>query len=204
MGIGPLLICGFGPFPAAPENPAGIVVGRLKEQGWKPSDFGAAYAVLPTEWEGAPAAALAAVRAASASGVLLVGVAVKAIGFQIELRAVNHADPVAVDAAGAACGRTVVAPDGPELLPCTAPAEQMLEIMRGHNLSTGVSTDAGAYICNATYYHLLAEAGVPVVLLHVPQAMECGPPGGVVLAEIERAVQVAAEAFAADLSDDMA
>jgi pyrrolidone-carboxylate peptidase len=67
MGIGPLLICGFGPFPAAPENPAGIVVGRLKEQGWKPSDFGAAYAVLPTEWEGAPAAALAAVRAASAS-----------------------------------------------------------------------------------------------------------------------------------------
>lgn len=202
MGLGPLLICGFGPFPDAPRNPSGLAVANLREQNWSPSEDGAAYALLPTEWEGAPAAALAAAKESGASGVLLVGVAVKAIGFQLELRALNRSDPGAPDAAGARCFGPQVVAGGPEILGSTAPLEAMLEVMRGHNISTAISTDAGSYICNHAYYRLLAEADAPVALLHVPQAVECEPQSGFVLAEIERAIQVAAEVFAAALRQD--
>jgi pyroglutamyl-peptidase len=199
MGIGPMLICGFGPFPAAPANPTAEVVARLRDQAWAPSDAGAAYAVLPTEWDAGPQAALRSLEDSGAGAVLLTGVAVSAEGFRLELVARNHSDVLARDAAGAYCPAPAIQADGPPTRPVTAPAEAMLEALRGHSFPAAVSTDAGAYLCNHVLYALLAATEVPVGFLHVPQAVECVPHAGFILNELEAAVKVAAEAFAASL-----
>lgn len=200
MGIGPLLVCGFGPFPAAPDNPAGLVVERLRAQGWAPPEYDLAYAVVPTEWAAAPDAALAAMEASGAAGLLLVGVSIKATGFQLELVARNHVDVTRADASGACRADPLVAADGPEARPVTGPAEAILEALRGHKLPAGVSTDAGAYLCNYTFYRLLGQVTQPIAFLHVPQARECAPGAGFGIDEIEYGVRVAAEAFARTLA----
>lgn len=194
MGL-KLLICGFGPFPEAPANPACAVVERLRDEGWTPSDDGAAWAVLPTVWAKAPQAALEAIAQADAAALLLVGVAVSAEGFKVELVARNSANALARDAVGAYAPGETIDPEGPPRLPVTAPAEAMLEAIRGVDLPAGASTDAGAYICNYTLYRVLQQTSLPVAFLHVPQAHECDPRSPFYLADLASGVKAAAEAF---------
>lgn len=194
-----LLICGFGPFPEAPANPACAVVEQLRDERWNPSDDGVAWAVIPTVWAAAPDEVLKALEDSKADGLLLIGVAVGAEGFKIELVARNHADPLARDAAGAYAPGDIIEPDGPAKLPVTGPDETMLEAIRGVDLPAGASTDAGAYICNYTLYKVLQRAAVPAGFLHVPQAHECDPRSPFYLADLASAVKAAAEAFAKGL-----
>jgi pyrrolidone-carboxylate peptidase len=67
-------------------------------------------------------------------------------------------------------------------------------------LPSALSDDAGSYLCNFTLYRQLAASPLPSGFLHVPQARECDPVAMFDLADIERAVKVVAEAFAADLA----
>lgn len=201
-----LLICGFGPFPAAPANPAGRVIEALRARDWSPQGARAAYAVLPTLWAGAVEELGAAMAACDCTGVLLVGVAVKARGFRVELRARNRAAPARADAAGLMLGRDRVDLAGSSFVRVTAPVAEMFAALCAEGLPAAPSSDAGAYLCNYTLYRALTDvAGRPdaptIGFLHVPAARElAGPAAAFTLEQIERGVRAAAQAFADALS----
>jgi pyroglutamyl-peptidase len=190
-----LLICGFGPFPEAPDNPAAKAVQQLDAQAWSPAGAEAAYFVLPTIWAEAPEEALVAAWAHDADAILLVGVAVSATSFRVETLARNQASRTHADAEGRYWPSAVIDPAGPQSVAVTAPVEAMLLAVAALGLTVERSSDAGAYLCNFTLYRLLtATAAPPVGFLHVPPACE-----GLGLDQIERAIQAAAQAFAQGL-----
>lgn len=189
-----LLICGFGPFAQAPDNPTGLAVERLNRDGWAPPGGEAAYALLPTVWDEAPEAAFAALRDSRADAVLLTGVAVGAAGFRIETLARNHASQTHADAAGRLWLRGMVDPHGPDTRPITAPVQALLEAITAEGLPAALSSDAGDYLCNFTLYRVLA-AGRRTAFLHVPATGELFS-----LDDIVTAIRAAATALAAQLS----
>jgi pyroglutamyl-peptidase len=188
------LLCGFGPFPSAPDNPAARTVERLKTVGWAPARAEVGYTVLPTIWTEAPARALAAADQLAADAVLLIGVAVGASAFRVETTARNRAGE-SPDAAGARWPSPFVEDSGPNTLAVTAPVTAIVEAIAAEGLPAEVSEDAGDYLCNFTLYRLLRQAeGRPIGFLHTP------PPGdALTLDDIEAAARAAAQAFVANL-----
>ena len=188
-----LLICGFGPFPAAPDNPAGDAVARLRLEGWAPKGSSAAYTLLSTVWTEAPEQVLAAAIDSRCDGVLLVGVAVGAAAFRVETLARNHADSAKLDARGEAWAQAVIDPTGPDAIEATAPVQAMHEAVAAAGLPVALSSDAGDYLCNFTFYRTLG-ARRPCGFLHTPSLSDA-----VSLDHVVRGVRAAAEAFAAQL-----
>ncbi len=192
-----LLLCGFGPFPAAPANPAAAVIEALRDRSWSPPGVSIAYAVVPTLWSRAADAVLSA--AAECDGVLLVGVAVGAVGFRVEMRAQNRTSRIRPDADGATLGRNRIDATGPASVRVTAPVSAMLAAIRNEGLPVEPSSNAGSYLCNFTLYRVLTAGldGPQAGFLHVPQAAEFG--GATPLADIDRGVRAAAWTFAQTL-----
>ena len=187
-----LLICGFGPFPSAPDNPAGLAVRQLRGEAWAPAGAQAAYALLPTVWAEAPSAALEALDAQAAQGVLLVGVAVSAETFRVEIVARNRVSMLRADASGALWPAAAIDVAGPDRRGVTAPVAAMQAAIAARDLPVVLSDNAGDYLCNFTLYRVLAGAGErPAAFLHVPAV---GGRHG--LDDIVAAVRAAAQAFA--------
>jgi pyroglutamyl-peptidase len=200
-----LLMCGFGPFPAAPDNPATRVVEALRDRCWRPLHARIAYATVPTLWRGAAEAVQDAMLSQRCDAVLMIGVAVKARGFRVEMRAQNRTAASRPDASGAVLGRDRIDHTGPGVARATAPVADIVRALRDEGLPVQPSSDAGSYLCNYTLYRVLTgsgESAAPTAgFLHVPQAREtAGPDAASTLADIERAVRAAARAFAAALA----
>jgi pyroglutamyl-peptidase len=189
-----LLICGFGPFPQAPDNPAGLAVDRLRRQGWTPPGSDAAYILAPTVWREAPRIVLAALHDCHADAVLLIGVSVNASQFRVETLARNHARQTLVDAAGQLWPRGIIDPEGPQTRPVTAPAQALRDAIEAEGLPATLSDDAGDYLCNFTLYQVLGATPL-AGFVHTPAV---GERFG--LDDIVTAIRAAATAFAAELS----
>ncbi len=195
-----LLVCGFGPFPGFPDNPAMLVVRRLEAQAWAPADAPIAYRETPTTWSGAVATVGDAMRETGAGGVLLLGVAPGADRFRVEMRAANIARTDLPDAVGRLFARANISTLGPATARATAPVEPMVAALREAGLPAYASSDAGDYLCNYTFYRVLTElASEPraplAAFLHLPVVQD-----GLGLEELERGVQAVASAFARTLA----
>ncbi len=189
-----LLICGFGPFPQAPDNPAALAVEQLRSEGWAPSGVEVGYAILPTVWSKAAQAAAGARQAMAADAVLLVGVAVGAQAFRLETLARNRASQTLPDAEGRLWLSSSIDPAGPDQRDVTAPVEAMRGAIAAMGLPVTLSDDAGEYLCNFTLYRMLAQAPM-TAFLHVP------PIGADIdLPAIVCAVRAAAAVLASELS----
>lgn len=188
-----LLICGFGVFPGVPVNPATLVVERLEQQAWSPSDAQAHYRLLPTTWSGAFPTLAEAVRQTGATGVLLLGVANDARSFRVETLGRNQACLDRLDAAGARSPSATIAAGGPLVAPASGFPDQIAEAIVGAGLSAVTSGDAGDYLCNHTFYRALTELDPPVAVafVHLPPL---GPACG--LEQMVGAVRAAASAMA--------
>ena len=183
-----LLICGFGPFPASPDNPAGLAVQRLRAEDWAPHGASAAYALLPTVWAEAAATALASACAVGCDGVLLVGVAIGAPAFRVETRARNFAEPCRPDAEGQLWTQGAIEPDGPDARRHRARRGHA----RGHRESEPAGDPVGRRRRLPVQLHPLPRArrGLPCGFLHTPEV-----DADISLDDIVRAVQAAADAF---------
>lgn len=197
-----LLVCGFGPFPAAPRNPSAIVIDALAAARWSPAGAETDYLTLPVSWTASVRLILDALRARPADGVLVVGVATSADAFRVETLGRNRASRSLADHDGALWENPVISADGPGVIASTAPIDMALEALMQANLPARLSEDAGDYLCNFTLYSLLAAEAAPSVgFLHVPQARECAEDARFDLVDIERAIRATAGAFALSRPD---
>lgn len=196
-----LLVCGFGPFPAAPRNPAAAVVEALAREAWAPPGLEIEYLTLPVAWTGAVEAIQGVLAQRSADAVLVVGVATESDAFRVETMGRNHAGRAKPDDEGAVWEGSLIYPDGPGALASTAPTDEILEALIGSRLAARLSDDAGDYLCNFTLYRLLAEQAAPsVAFLHVPQAREFAHDASGSLHDIDQAVRATVRAMASALT----
>jgi pyroglutamyl-peptidase len=196
-----LLVCGFGPFPAAPRNPSAAAIEALAAQAGAPRGAGADFLTLPVSWANTVPLILDAVRARPADGILVVGVATSADAFRVETLGRNRASRTLADHDGARAQGPFISPHGPGVIATTAPTDLMLDGLIRADLAARLSEDAGDYLCNFTLYSLLAAEAAPAVgFLHVPQARECAEAAAFGLADIEKAVRASCSAFAEALS----
>jgi pyroglutamyl-peptidase len=166
-----LLATGFGPFPGASENPTEALVGALA--GEAPEAFGASLmkaVVLPTEyrrsWE-----MLQSLHSAFAPDVVVhFGLHLRAEAIHVERIGRNAVDPAKPDAAGFAPPDGRAHASGPDVLHATLPVSGIVAALAEAGLSAMLSDDAGGYVCNATLYRSLHEAGAArrVGFIHVP------------------------------------
>jgi len=162
-----ILIVAFGPFPGVPVNPSAALARQLVRTP-RPAlaDLRLDLQILPTRW-----AALARlserIAATGPDGVLLLGVAARRRALCIETRAINAAGRP--DAAHRRPPSPLLMSGGPAVRRTTVAVPPLLAAARARFTPTRASRDAGRYLCNASYYLALAEAGtVPVVFVHVP------------------------------------
>lgn len=167
-----ILICGFGPFPGVPRNPAQTAardLARLRRPLLEGMERH--LEILPTHWDALHhlAGLLADVRP---DAVLLLGVAGRRRVLNVEMRAVNAASGFPDAARRHAPARALQA-GGPDALMTRANAARLVHAIRQAGLGAAVSRDAGRYLCNGAYYTALAALErmappVPVVFVHLP------------------------------------
>lgn len=175
MNAQKLLIVGFGAFPRVPINPSGLLARRVAASPRLKLLLGArpdcrvlrtAYSAIRSELEPALAEAPEA--------VVMIGVAMRTRRIRVESGARNRANLLFPDADGWLPPRLGLDRTGPAQR-TSRHARAALIALRRRGVDAGPSRDAGAYLCNATYYRALAE-GRPTLFLHIPRLPDPGWP----------------------------
>ena len=162
-----LLITGFGPFPTVPDNPSARLARRLAASPHLRRILGHApdCLVLDTRYD-ALDTGLAPALARGPRAVLMIGVAARRSRVCVETRAVNRVSRLFPDASGAVGRSLAFDPDGPAQRRSAAAAQVRVALRRA-GLDAAASREAGRYLCNASYYRVLAT-GRPALFLHIP------------------------------------
>ncbi|SFG38830.1 peptidase C15 [Methylobacterium gossipiicola] len=176
MRAKPLLVTGFGPFPGVPRNPSAVVARLLgihaRRHGLAGGDV--RVLILPTSYGAIPTHLFPAL-AEGPSAVLMLGVARRAKRVRVEFRARNRVSRLFPDASGAIAQRLTLLAGGPAERRAGGAAKALASLRR-HGIAAIPSHDAGRYLCNAAYFHALAE-DIPVLFIHIPPLAEVGRPG---------------------------
>jgi len=167
-----LLVTGFGPFPGVPRNPAERTAraiaadGGLRRIGLTThcAIFHTSYAAL----EGEAGPLLAQVQPAA---ILMIGVASRRRHLSVELNARNRRALLFPDAAGQRSARLAINPSMAFLSKGRAPFAACLRAGHAAGLDTRLSTSAGTYLCNYSYWLMLeaTDARIPCLFLHIPK-----------------------------------
>lgn len=161
------LITGFGPFPRVPRNPAQLLAKKLA-RGWQfrhaqmtAHVFETAYAPVEDQ--------IARLAAKRPRAVLMLGVALRAKALRVEVRAINRRAVGARDARSALPASPVILPGGPAVVAGRHKGLALVHGLRASGLAAVLSRDAGRYLCNFAYWHMLrALPGIPIVFVHIP------------------------------------
>lgn len=175
-----VLVTGFEPFGGARRNPSWDVAQALAGDGADDQVPGREPGVLdtrvvarrlPVTFGGVRPALAAAIAEVEPAVVLSLGLAAGRGRVEVERVAVNLAHARIPDNDGAAPREEAVRPGGPDGYLTRLPVARILADARGRGLAVADSLTAGAYVCNATMYHLLdltAGSGVVAGFVHVP------------------------------------
>ena len=128
-------------------------------------------------------------------------------GLHVERQALNaYSDKKPLDNAGNPPPSERVSDASPAAAPTTLPVDAVLEALRAHGFDAQPSDDAGGYLCNEAFVHVMVAApvlGAPIRrrgFVHLPDlgaANAAGPAYD--LAGLRRAVRIVAATTAADL-----
>ncbi|MFH0944129.1 MAG: hypothetical protein V2A76_02930 [Planctomycetota bacterium] len=159
----PLLVIGFEPFEGTPTNPSAEVVGALAGEGL-------VTAVLPVSYARAPAILKDLLSRERYGAVLLLGVAANRNRFSLERVAINFQEPGRVDESGERPSGGELVRGGPAAYFSTLPLDGLLLRLVEKGLPAEISLSAGAFLCNAVFYHArhLLQAGTPCGFCHLP------------------------------------
>lgn len=145
-----LLVTGFGPFRDVTFNPSGAIADALSHA--PPAGWHVTSAVLPVTFEDAPRAIDQALSRLDTAPQLLLGLGVhpgRLFRLEVRARAQDSERVTSLDVNHSA-----------------------LALSSAGGGAVLVSNDAGQYVCECAYHHLLArgsERDVPALFLHVPR-----------------------------------
>ncbi len=163
-----LLVTAFEPFGGETINASWEAAKKL--DGWRCDGSIVAALALPCAYGLCVAEFMAAHARLRPRAVLMTGQAARRSTVCVERIARNGASRTSRDNLGA-LGSFVA--DGPARLETTATAAHIARAIRAAGIAARVSSDAGAYVCNALYYGALkrmAESAstAPAIFIHVP------------------------------------
>ena len=169
-----VLLIGFGPFPGAPHNPSAALAKALARRR-RPAlaDAGRTAHVLATVYAAADRE-LSKLFAAKPDVVLMFGLAARRRHLSIETRARNAVSVLFPDAGGHRPRHGVIVPGGPPSRRGKAPFARLLGAARVSGLPVRLSSDAGRYVCNYTYWRALERSagdGPLVQFVHIPAVL---------------------------------
>jgi pyroglutamyl-peptidase len=167
-----VLVTGFSVFPGAPVNPTAWAVDRLQREKWQPQGARLFTHTLPVRfdlWEQEMEPLLAKVRPDAA---IAFGLSAKATGVMLESTAHNIVATDRPDHSGACATAACVAEKGPARYATGLPLGEIEHALRAARVPVSPSESAGDYLCNLTFYRLMALAaqGAPKMagFIHVP------------------------------------
>lgn len=200
-----VLLSGFEPFDGAATNASWRAVSVLRDV-WDGAEPLVAVE-LPCTFAGAWPALRAAIEEHRPRVVVAVGLAGGTAAVRLERVAINVIDARIPDNAGSAPVDVPVVEDGPAAYFTTLPLKPALVAVREAGVPVAVSSTAGTYVCNATFYDLARWAhgqdDVRAGFVHVPAVSEPGAPapdgGSLPLATLVRALRVVVETALSDL-----
>lgn len=166
-----ILLTGFEPFGTYKENPSAEVAEAL--HGRTVGHETVQSAVLPVHHARAAALVARLVEEATPRAIVHLGLAGGRARIALERVAVNVMDFEIADNAGYRATGQACVPDGPAAYFSTLPVETMLEALIADGVPAYLSSTAGTYLCNQTFYttrHLLDSRalGVPAGFIHLP------------------------------------
>ncbi|MCZ8188077.1 MAG: peptidase C15 [Beijerinckiaceae bacterium] len=164
------LVTGFGPFPGVKHNPSGEIAraldgaGRWKRLGWRVEGL-----AFPTDYRHVEAR-IGAVAQEPPAFVVMLGVAARSQRLRVERVARNRVSATARDAAGRKVNRRVLEPGAGAIRPGRHAGPVLMRDLRQAGVPTGISHDAGRYVCNAAYWWMLGAMPreTRIVFVHIP------------------------------------
>ena len=166
-----ILLTGFDPFGGESINPSWEAVRMLHER--RIGGYRVVARLLPTAFEASRRELERAVREVEPAILLGVGQAGGRSRLSLERVAINVQDARIADNRGDQPIDEPVVAGGPAAYFSTLPLERMLAALLADGVPAYVSTTAGTYLCNQTFYttrHLLQSRGVatPAGFVHLP------------------------------------
>lgn len=203
-----VLLSGFEPVSPATVSPSWDAVERLAETWDGPGEVIARR--LPAVFGEAPHRLRLSIAKHIPDAVVMTAVAPGLPGLAVERIAINLDDATAPDNAGHMPVDQPIAEDGPAGLWSTLPDRRIVERLAAAGVPCGLSTSAGTFVGNHTFYQVqreLANWGVPSGLIRLPATPALGLGPEVVafeLDELVRALRVVVLTVMAELGDDAA
>jgi pyroglutamyl-peptidase len=166
-----ILLTGFEPFGTYKDNPSAAVVEAL--DGRRVDGVPVRGAVLPVHHRETAAVVARLVEEAAPRAIVQLGLAGGRARLALERVAVNVMDFEIADNAGYRATGEPSVPGGPAAYFSTLPLPTMLEALTAAGIPAYVSSTAGTYLCNHTFYttrHLLESRRLttPAGFVHLP------------------------------------
>ena len=178
-----VLVSAFEPFGSNATNPTRDALRAFRADGRLGADV--ATVILPVTFDGAGTILLARIAREAPAACLMFGLAVESQTMRIEQFAHNEADTSRSDNTGFMRAASTVIPGAPPRLEARGSMAAMEKALREAGAPVTLSQDAGRFVCNATYFRVLAVSEVPVAMfIHVPPGETMG--GSIPDAEIAR------------------
>lgn len=168
-----ILITGFGPFPGAPYNPTGPLVGELARRRHPAfANVRRVAHVFPVSYEAVDRELPALLKRERPDALIMFGLAVRARQMRIEMRARNAVTRMLPDVSGRIPLAATILPGGPPTVPLRSPAQRLLSAALATGVPVALSRDAGHYLCNYLCWRAAEAAGTGtpslIAFVHVP------------------------------------
>ena len=168
-----ILITGFGPFPGAPYNPTGPLVGELARRRHPAfANVRRVAHVFPVSYEAVDRELPALLKRERPDALIMFGLAVRARQMRIEMRARNAVTRMLPDVSGQIPLAATILPGGPPTVPLRSPAQRLLSAALATGVPVALSRDAGHYLCNYLCWRAAEAAGTGtpslIAFVHVP------------------------------------
>lgn len=167
-----VLATGFSVFPGAPVNPTAWAIEQLQREKWQPKGGSLVTRTLPVRfdlWEREMEPLLDEIHP---DIVVAFGLSAKATGVTLESTAHNVIALDRPDHTGACATGVCVIDNGPPRYATALPLAAIERALRAARIPVSPSDSAGDYLCNLTFYRLMARVaqGGPQMagFIHVP------------------------------------
>lgn len=164
-----LLVTGFGPFPGQSENPSEALVRALGRDVTLAREFNVRCAVLKTEYGAGLKKFKKELEDFKPDIVVCFGVAAGEKGFRLETVARNRSSTRHDDAAGKRPREAHIVKGGRRTLKATLPFRKTAVALRRKGIRARLSRNAGNYLCNYIFYHLMNDGRARGGFVHIPE-----------------------------------